>query len=247
VRENRTHGSMRRWEAPEASRLSPCGYRRLPPTLVQVAYPAYLRERARELRTTKHMSLDEIAERLALPKTTVYYWIKDLPLGRARRWSPGQRKGNGSMRMSYRVKREAAYAQGLAEYDELMLEPTFRDFVVLYIAEGYKRSRNTASISNSDPAIVKLAVRWMTRLAARPPVVRVQHHVDQDVDELRAFWTETLGVERERVRFQPKSNSGQLRSRVWRCAHGVAAVDAYDTLLRARIQAWIDRTREAWG
>jgi transcriptional regulator with XRE-family HTH domain len=36
-----------------------------------MTYPAYLRERARELRTTKQLSLDEIAERLALPKTIV--------------------------------------------------------------------------------------------------------------------------------------------------------------------------------
>jgi hypothetical protein len=41
------------------------------------------------------MSVVEIAERLALPKTTAYYWIKDLPLGRARRNAPGA----GSRRM----------------------------------------------------------------------------------------------------------------------------------------------------
>ena len=45
----------------------------------EVAHPAYLREKARELRTKKKLSLIEIAERLALPKTTVFYWIKDLP------------------------------------------------------------------------------------------------------------------------------------------------------------------------
>jgi hypothetical protein len=39
---------------------------------IQMAYPGHLRERARELRVTKKLSLDEIAERLALPKTTVY-------------------------------------------------------------------------------------------------------------------------------------------------------------------------------
>ncbi|HLY50273.1 MAG TPA: hypothetical protein VKR21_13850 [Solirubrobacteraceae bacterium] len=100
-----------------------------------MAYPAYLRERARELRVTKHLSLDEIAERLALPKTTVYYWIVDLPLGRPRRWSQGQRKGNASMQNRWRVLREAAYAQGVAEWDELVVEPTFRDFVALYVAE----------------------------------------------------------------------------------------------------------------
>jgi hypothetical protein len=37
-----------------------------------MAYPAYLRERARELRIKKPLSIDELAERLAVPKTTVY-------------------------------------------------------------------------------------------------------------------------------------------------------------------------------
>jgi hypothetical protein len=50
-----------------------------------VTYPAYVSEKARSLKVEKHLSLDEIAARLALPKTTVYYWVRDLPLGRPRR------------------------------------------------------------------------------------------------------------------------------------------------------------------
>src|SRR5437588_5474857 len=92
-----------------------------------MAYPAYLRDRARELRTTKQLSLDELAKRLALPKTTVWYWIRDLPLGRPRRASPGSKRGNLNMQAKYRRLREDAYAQGLIEYDELVLEPTFQD------------------------------------------------------------------------------------------------------------------------
>ena len=53
-----------------------------------MAYPPYARARARELRIKNHLSLDELADHLALPKTTIYYWIKDLPLGRDRRESP---------------------------------------------------------------------------------------------------------------------------------------------------------------
>ncbi|MGZ4234038.1 MAG: hypothetical protein ACXVVQ_21780 [Solirubrobacteraceae bacterium] len=78
-----------------------------------------------------------------------------MPLRRERRESP--HNGTRAMQAKYRRLREAAYEQGRAEYDELMRAPTFRDFVVLYIAEGYKRSRNTASLCNSDPAIVALA------------------------------------------------------------------------------------------
>lgn len=121
---------------------------------------------------TKKLSLDEIAERLALPKTTVYYWIKDLPLGRERRASKGQRKGNANMQANFRRRREAAYAKGVAEFDELVELPTFRDFIVLYIAEGYKRSRHTASLCNSDPAIVAMAATWMKLLSGKQPTVR---------------------------------------------------------------------------
>ena len=215
--------------------------------VVVMAYPVYLRERARELRVKNKLSLDEIAERLALPKTTVWYWIVDLPLGRPRRWSAGQRKGNQSMQNKWRLLREAAYARGIEEYDELIKLPTFRDFVVLYIVEGYKRRRNTASVCNSDPAIVSLAAHWLRRLSGREPVVRVQYHRDQDEHELMAFWANTLGTDASAIRLHPKSNSGQLRTRIWRCAHGVASVDVHDTYLRARIQGWIDRIRAEWS
>src|SRR5688500_8191368 len=100
-----------------------------------MAYPAYIRDKARSLRTDKHLSLDEIAERLALPKTTVYYWIRDLPLSRPRA-NPGQRNGSLRMQTNFRLKRTVAYARGIAEFRELISEPTFRDFVCLYIAEG---------------------------------------------------------------------------------------------------------------
>ena len=211
-----------------------------------MAYPAYLWERARELRVKNKLSLDEIAERLALPKTTVWYWIKDLPLGRARRASAGQRKGNQAMQNKWRLKREAAYAQGADEYDELMKLPTFRDFVALYIAEGYKRCRNVVSIGNSDARIVAMAAGWIAVLTDRRLTYSVQYHADQDLDELRAFWGGFLRIDGSEIRLQRKSNSNQLAGRTWRSPHGVLTVSAGDTYLRARLQAWIDRIRADW-
>lgn len=212
-----------------------------------MAYPAYLRERAKQLRTEKRLSLDEIAERLALPKTTVYYWIKDLPLGRARNWSAGQRKGSRSMQNKWRLLREAAYELGRREYDRLVTLPTFRDFVVLYIAEGYKRCANTVSIANSDPNVIAMATSWLKLLSGRKLSFSVQYHADQDLQALRAFWAERLGIEPSAIKLQRKSNSGQLKGRSWRSEHGVLTVSTYDTYLRASLQAWIDRIREDWA
>jgi hypothetical protein len=172
--------------------------------------------------------------------------VKDLPLARPRS-SVGQRKGNVAMQGKYRALRDAAYASGLTQYDELVRVPTFREFVALYIAEGYKRCRNVVSIANSDERMVAMAAGWLRSLTERPLIYSIQYHADQDLDELRTYWAGVLGIDGSSIRLQRKSNSNQLNGRTWRSAHGVMTVAINDTYLRARVQAWIDRIRADWG
>jgi hypothetical protein len=210
-----------------------------------MAYPAYIREKARSLRTEKHLSIDEIAGRLALPKTTIYYWVKDLPLGRPRS-TAGQRKGTRNMQTRFAIQRAAAYVCGRIEFEELLAERTFRDFVCMYLAEGYKRSRNTVAVANSDARIIAMCARWMRHFSRNPVTYAVQYHADQDLDELRGFWSRVLGLEAEAIQLQRKSNSGRLSGRAWRSRHGVLTVRACDTLFRARLQGWMDCLQEQW-
>ena len=120
-----------------------------------LTHPDYIRAKARELRTERNLSIDEIAERLALPRTTIFYWLRDLPIDRgARPRTVAQLNGSIAMQAKYRRLREAAYAEGRASFDELAQDPSFRDFVCLYLAEGYKRNRNVIAVGNSDPAVV---------------------------------------------------------------------------------------------
>jgi len=215
-----------------------------------MAHAAYIREKARKMRIERQLTIDQIAERLALPRTTVYYWVRDLPLTVAARHSgprsAARRRGNRAMQKKYRLLREAAYRDGLESFAELAADPSFRDFVCLYIAEGYKRSRHTANICNSDADVMKIATRWLRRLTDRPLKYAVQYHADQDVTELCRFWSELLDTDASAIRPHRKSNSGRLQGRTWRCRHGVLAVSAHDTLLRARLQAWIDCLKREW-
>ncbi len=55
-----------------------------------------------------------------------------------------------------------------------------------------------------------------------------------------------MSIDGSTIGFQRKSNSGQLAGRVWRCAHGVLTIRAYDTAFRMRLQAWIDLVRAEW-
>jgi hypothetical protein len=215
-----------------------------------MAYPLYVREKARQLRRKEQLTIDQLAERLALPRTTIYYWVRDLPIPRS---GPGggfgeqaRRKGNRRMQANYRRIREQAYELGYWEFPRLASDPTFRDFVCLYIAEGYKRSRNTVSIANSDPGVLKLANRWLCGFSRRPIDYCVQHHADQRFDDLASFWSDQLQIAPAEIGFQRKSNSSQPKFRKWRSAYGVLTIRTNDTAFRARLQGWIDRLQQAW-
>lgn len=211
-----------------------------------MAHAAYLKERARKLRSERQMTIDEIAEQLAVPRTTVYMWVRDLPLSRTRNWSKGQRRGARAMREKFRRLREEAYQSGAVEYEQLISAPTFRDFVALYVAEGYKRNRNTVAFANSDARMIALATGWLHRLTPKTCHFALQYHADHDPKKLCAYWGEVVGVDGASISLQRKSNSGQLIGRRWRSRYGVLTVRVYDTSLRARMQAWIDRLREEW-
>jgi AcrR family transcriptional regulator len=215
-----------------------------------VRHPAYLREKARTLRIERSLTIDEIAERLALPRTTIFYWVRDLPIARRRRppviASRARAMGNRAMQAKYRLARDAAYAEGRATFASLATDPTFRDFVCLYLTEGSKRSRNRVQVCNSDPAVVKLCDQWLRRLSSKRRTYAIQYHADQELVALRAFWAEALGIDGSAIRLQRKSNSNQLAGRTWRSEYGVLGVTVNDILLRARLSAWMDSLRDAW-
>jgi len=219
--------------------------------MFDMTHPSYLREHARRLRAEKRLTIDELAERLALSRSTIYHWVRDMPIPGSGPGggfsSEGQRKGTRAMKRKYRLLREAAYREGVESYPTLVQEPTFRDFVCLYIAEGYKRSRHTVSICNSDPAVMLMADRWLRRLATRPLDYVVTYHPDQHRDELVSFWSGYLDVTPTAIRCHRKSNSGRLSGRIWRCRHGVLAINSHDTYFLSRQGAWIDLIKEEWA
>jgi hypothetical protein len=103
------------------------------------------------IRIEKDLTINEIAERLAISRQTIFYCVRDLRLKKPRRTTAGQRMCNIGNSLRYRLLREEAYERGVEEFDELARGPTFRDFVSLYVGEGSKRNRNEVAISNSDP------------------------------------------------------------------------------------------------
>ena len=99
----------------------------------------------------------------------------------------------------------------------------------------------------SGKPVIALATGWLRCLSGREPPYSIQYHVDQDLGEPRRYWGRVLDIDGSMIRMRRKSNSGRLSGGTWRSDHGVLAVTVGDTLLRARLQAWIDRVQGVWG
>jgi AcrR family transcriptional regulator len=194
------------------------------------------------------MSLDDITARLNVPRTTVYSWIKDIPIARTEKQHAGQKAGTAAMSAKYAARRLEAYNVAYAQAGELLSDRQIRDFVILYLAEGNRKTRNSVGVGNSNPAIIRFAHLCMRRLSSNPHFYySFQYHADQDPAELKQFWSACLGIEPQSIKAIPKTNSGHLKGRRFACEYGVFQVQVGDTSFRARLQALMDSVQDQWA
>jgi transposase-like protein len=232
---------------------------------------------ARSLRVEQQFTVDELAARLSLPRSTIYYWVRDLPLrggahdGRHGEGRDGEsaaapaagpnptagadsREGGSSTapapgRMRRKTSREydkAAYEEGLETFEELSAQPTFRDFICIYLVQGDQRDRMRVALTDSDPAVMRLVSRWIGRLTNKVPFLSLRYGPDQSLNDLRRFWSETTGAEPRAIRVRRSAASKSDEQAVPELPHGLLTVGVDDTLLSARLQGWMHRARESW-
>jgi transcriptional regulator with XRE-family HTH domain len=215
-----------------------------------------LREEAISLRIAEGLSLCELAERLAVSRSTIYYWVKGIPAvmnsQRQREWSEkleaNRKLATAAMQAKYAARRQTAYDAMYQAAPKLLEDTEVRDFVVLYLAEGYRKGRNSVQLSNSNPIMVRFAHKCMRRLSTNPHFYySFQYHADQDPHELQAYWATCLGTQPERIKPIAKTNSGHLKGRRFACEHGVFQIQVSDTMFRAQLQALMDVVQEQWS
>jgi transposase-like protein len=211
--------------------------------------------KARQLRKNGRLPLAEIARQLEVPKGTLWYWLRDIPLTQEELKRQrvelasrgGQQRATEAMQRKYEKLRAEAYQQGLQEMHALSQHDTFAQFITLYIAEGYKRSRHTVSICNTDPRIMRFSWKWLQYLSKPDSTFRfnLRYYPDHNKDELGGYWANYLGnVSPKDIHATLKSTNRDPGYR--RSEHGLFSIESFDTLFRARLQAWIDSVHLSW-
>src|SRR3989344_632704 len=168
------------------------------------------RSKAIELRIKHKLGYGAIAKRIKVSKSTLSYWLKDLPLSddrilqlRREAWSRGQ-ASRELFRKTMREKRQArentVYLEQKRKLGKLSEQSLFVAGLMLYLAEGSKKNPYSICFSNTDPEIIKFFVSWMERFMDIPRSrMKGQLHLyaSMDIAAEKRFWARELGLRKE--------------------------------------------------
>ena len=170
------------------------------------------RERAITLRLKERLGYGEIAKRLNVPKSTLSYWLKDLPLSpervtelRRQAWSRGEasrEQFRQTMRAKRATKEKLLYQTIQKQFKKVSRQSYFVAGLMLYLAEGEKKSREAISLANTDPAIISFFIRWCQEFLAVPiEKMHAQLHLYEtmDITRERTFWISQTGLKRSQL------------------------------------------------
>lgn len=76
------------------------------------------------MRTESNLTIDELAYRLALPRTTIFYWVRDLPIPTTADQTLAARRAGRVSHLKHLKLRQEAYDMGAAEFDRLAKDRT---------------------------------------------------------------------------------------------------------------------------
>jgi hypothetical protein len=160
-----------------------------------------LREQAIRLRKTG-LSYNEIRKTVAVSKSTLSLWLKDIPLESQFKERLYTKQINvlsrGTVSQKNRRVREIndIIQNAIAEVESPLTDNTIKLIgAALYWAEGNKRKN--FQITNSDPYLILFMVRWLKLIFEIKPVSlkpSLNMYSHQNETELKKFWSHLTGI-----------------------------------------------------
>jgi AcrR family transcriptional regulator len=212
-----------------------------------------VRAKARELRT-QELSVNEIAARLGVSKSSVSLWVRDLPYPAKFAHINNPRRHEGLRRYAARAKatREtrltAEATAAAAEIGRLSEREVLIAGAIAYWCEGTKnkphRQYDRVSFINSDPGLIILFLRFL-RVAGvdqQALALRIYIHENADAAAAQRFWQDVTGARPEQFRSPTLKhhNPKTRRKNTGEGYHGCLRIDVLlSSTLYRQIEGWV--------
>lgn len=212
------------------------------------------KEKARSLRK-KGYSINQIVKEEGLTKSSVSLWVRDIILTNKQKKKLSE-KGRSvesiEKRRLTRISNENARRQIIIDeakkdYTHISQEQLKMIGIILYLGEGGKTERGSARLSNSDPLVIKMMMKFF-REVCNVSESRFRGNIHTfthaDVDKTEKYWSKITGIPRKQFQktyIKPSSASLQKR---YTLPYGTFSINISDTRLFLTIMGWIEKIKE---
>lgn len=192
-----------------------------------------------------------------VPKSTLSNWLSELP------YTPNKvvlkRVGKAQLKtaQTQRQKKLHSIAEAKSLARQELRSVSRRDLMLLgiglYIGEGEKNEN--VGIINSDPRVIKLAIRWLKEvygLGTANFTIAIHLYPDNNIEKSLKFWSKTTGIPINQFgKTQVDRRKNKLQGKRGKLQYGTAHLRVksngqkeFGVLLSRRIDALMDRLLE---
>lgn len=214
-----------------------------------------VRRRAIALRRL-HKSYSQIKSELGVSKSTLSIWLRDYPLTRE---EINSLRGRSEIRIErYRKtmqqKRERRLRSYYDEEKKKWLPFSKRELIIaglfLYWGEGNKSQRNTVSINNTDPQVIKFALYWlMYGLDIPKDRIQVFIHLYSDMNETEEedYWSKELHIPLDHFAKPYIKRSKRIDLDQKGFGHGTCGIRVFDTVQKEKVLMGLNAIADFYG
>lgn len=165
---------------------------------------ALIQKRLQAIKLRKEgKSYSQIKKAVGVSKSSLSLWLRQYPLSekRLRELRDFNEQRIERFRNTMRAKRESRLEKVYQEEQNYLLPLTKKELYIagllLYWGEGAKTTPYAASLSNTNPEVVKFFLFWLISVLLVPKkkiIIRLHIYADMDKKEEINFWSKQLGL-----------------------------------------------------
>ncbi len=194
-------------------------------------------------------SYNDIVSALRIPKSTLSGWFSTIDWSRELRQRLQKDRQSGHVIRLQELNKlrgahlarayEEARTEAKTEFDTLKYNPLFIAGIMLYWGEGDKLTKYAVTLTNSDPALIRLYVFFLENIC-RIPKEKIKAHIliypDLNEETCRLYWASRSHISLSRFM---KSTVIQGKQKARPLKYGVCMVVISSTYLKVKILEWL--------
>ena len=212
------------------------------------------KDRARLLRK-EGKSVNEIVKELGVSKASVSVWVRDISLSTEQRTGLTERgrsidaieKRRVNRLANTHIKHRSIIDIAKCDIQNISSRELLLIGAALYWGEGGKSKRGLARLSNSDPLVIKIMMRFFREIC-KVPEERFRAHIHTfshlNAESAEQYWSEISGIPRNQFYKTYSKISSASKNKKDNLPYGTVQIYVSDTKIFLTILGWIERLGE---